>query len=218
MDVPYSLVHLSSVSLLEQLGDKFTPNTVVIHKFGNKEAGKISKFEDEPFIRPISTPELPFYGRRDELGKLEESFSNCELQSQYVYITGPPAIGKSELICKFIKSKCNTNFSWIEWENGVFSWYQLYYSLIRHNSRITSTHWTVKTESKRIVSEITREKYWVCIWDNLSRRTRDFEQFLYEFHNFSKIFIVLTSRSSNLLSKYARNMRHINLAVVGRIA
>lgn len=112
------------ITTLGQLEAKFTLKTVIIHTFGNNKAKKISIVEDEPFKRPNSTPGLPFYGRRPELVQLEESFTNCKLQSQYVYITGPPAIGKSELICKFMTSKCRPNcvaYSWIDCENGVFS-------------------------------------------------------------------------------------------------
>ncbi|OXA53977.1 hypothetical protein Fcan01_11356 [Folsomia candida] len=126
--IPFVIGTDKITTITGQLEAKFTLKTVIIHTFGNNKAKKISIVEDEPFKRPNSTPGLPFYGRRPELVQLEESFTNCKLQSQYVYITGPPAIGKSELIY------------------------------------------------------------------NVSLRTHDLEQFLYDFYNFSKTLIVINSR------------------------
>ncbi|XP_035708378.1 uncharacterized protein LOC110849948 [Folsomia candida] len=77
---------------------------------------------------------------------------------------------------------------------------------------MTSTDTGVKAESERIVGEIISQKYWVCILDNVSLRTHDLEQFLYDFYNFSKTLIVINSRRGNLLSINARNLSHVNLS------
>lgn len=193
---------------------------MIVHNFRSNEVRNKSKLLNEKFIRVNPTPELPFYGRRAELVQLEESFSNCRHRSEFVFITGPPVIGKSELICEFMKHKCKSDllsYSWIDCKNGAFCWYQLYYSLIRQNCRSVcigdypSRNSTAETESQRIVGEIIPKKYWVCILDNISLRTKDLEYFVYDFHNLSKIFVVIISRNVNLLNSNAGNIRHINL-------